>query len=484
MYFNKLTNILQALDKVTIKRLSDYVHSPYFKVPISSIILFDYLQKQHPHFDEVNLSPAVIAAKAPKLARANKQFKAGTELLKSIEHFLALEQLELMPNWRKINLLRCQMRLGVSNQFEMAISKTIEEINAQPEKDIDYFLDIHLLTEAKFNGFDARLQRNIGNSLLPVTDTFETYYAIKKLRYHCEMLSRHQILGTPYEAGNIHEQLYSLRSYTNPQYPYVYLFVNVYLMMAAPDFKDGEPFYKILTDFIIENKYKTLPQGVKECITYLINYSLKWNNMGFDKAGSHALYWYETLIKYNLLPEEKKIQPSDYRNIVALAIINKRDSQWIERFIYQNASFLPENLREENIAFVRAQYYVYIGNYSKAMPIFQQALTKDEPIFNMIVKNAQFKCMYESITDNDEVLIDFLDSWERQLHRYTPSLHKLKKTFARQIIYHRKMVLATNEKKIKKLVNELNKELFFPGKDWVLQQLKKATKQEKCFTAW
>ncbi|HRG87528.1 MAG TPA: hypothetical protein PLW44_00810 [Chitinophagales bacterium] len=473
MYFSKLTSLLQALDKPAFKKLQAYIYSPYFRVPTAAVALFGYLQKQYPRFDEKKLHPTLIAAKVPRLPNANKQAKASTYLLKAVEHFLALEQLELKRSWRIIQLLQSQKRLGLNAAFESTLVKTVAEINRHDEKDIDYFFDMHQLAEIKHNGFYAKLQRNTGNNLLPVTETFDTYYAVKTLRYHCELYSRHQVLGTGYEAGNITALLQVLRPYINPQYPYVYLFANVYQMMVAPTFEEGEIYYATLAGFIAENRYKILPQGVKECITYLVNYSLMWNNCGHDKAGSHALDWYDTLIRYKLLPENGKILPSDYRNIVSLSIINKRDAKWLKDFIDSNETCLPQDYRDTNAAFARAQYYVYIGKYESAMPLFQQALAKDEPVFNMIVKNSQFKCLYESNLQNKEVLLDFLASWERQLHRYTPGLHQLKKVFAKIISYSHKLVLAADKAERSKILAALSKEPFFAGKQWLVSQLKK-----------
>lgn len=473
MYFGKLTTLLQALDKPTLKKLDSYIQSPYFKVPVSAVLLFNYLKKQHPRFEEKKIDPVVITRIIPQLSSANKQAKASTELFKAIEHFLALEQLELKNEWQPIYLLQNYKRLGLDSFFENAISKTLVTINKRNEKDIDYFFDIHQLTEVKYNGFHAKLQRNPGNDLTPVTETFDTYHAIKKLRYHCELLNRHQVLGTTYNPGNINEQLQLLRPYTNPQYQYVYLFVHVYKMMAAGGFDEGEEHYNILSSFISENNYKILPQGVIECITYLINYLLFWNNQGNSKAGSQALYWYEVLLKYKLLPDKEKVLPSDYRNIVSLAIINKRDPQWLKNFIDKNEMYLPIEHRATNVAYARAQYFTHVGQYDKAMPLYQQALAKDEPVFNMIVRSSQFRCMYESNMQNKEVLLDFLASWKRQLHRNTHGLHQLKKWFLKIIGYNHKLILATDKNQRNKVLLALSSESFFPGKQWLETQLKK-----------
>ncbi len=473
MAFNKLTSLLQAFGKPLLKKFNTYLHSPFFNIPPAAVALYTYLEKLHPQFDEKKLQPGIIAKKIPELFNDNKQAKAGTALLKALEHFIAVEHWQLNPVEHTLHLLEGFKRLKLYENFETTAAKFSELLEQCPEKDIDYFWYRHLLAEAEHTGFMARLQRNPKNTIQPITQTLDEFYAIKKLRYHCELLSRHQILGTPYDKEDIDELLQILEPFNNPQYPYVYLFANIYRLMRAPVFEQGEFYYQLLYRFIADKNYTTLPQGVKEAVAYLINYCLHWNNRGYQEAGTYALYWYELKKNHRLLIENGLFQPSDFRNIVSLAIINRKAEKWLRQFIDDYAPYLPAEHAPTNVAFAEAQYFYYTKQFEKAMPLFQQAQGKDEPIFNMIVKRWQFMCMYEQSTGSPQVLLDFLIAWERQLQRTAPALHQLKEVFAKVISYSKKL-LAANTKKLKaEAIAALEQEPFFAGKHWLLEQFKK-----------
>jgi hypothetical protein len=50
-------------------------------------LLFQYLKKQHPYYDEKKMDPAVMEKKAPALGNQKKQANAGSELLKGGRRF-------------------------------------------------------------------------------------------------------------------------------------------------------------------------------------------------------------------------------------------------------------------------------------------------------------------------------------------------------------------------------------------------------------
>jgi hypothetical protein len=471
MAFNKLTEQLQAFDKPLLKKLSIYLTSPYFNVAESALQFFNYLEKLHPHFEEKKLTEEAIAKKEPALFDYNKQAKAATKLLQAIEHFLAVEQFEKQPAHQTLYLLKGLQHLKLHEAFETTAQEFEEQLAACPEKDIDYFNYLHRLTELKHNSFEARLQRNHKNDLLPVTQTLDTFYALKKLRYHCELLSRHQVLGIAYDKENVAELLQLLQPYTTAQYPYVYLFVHVYQMMRATGFEEGQKHYQLLHTYIEQANYTTLPQGGIEATGYLINYCLHWNNLGYKKAGAGALYWYQLKINHNRFIENGRIQPSDFRNIVSLSVINNHNPNWLLKFIETYAPYLPAEHAPTNLAFAQAQYFYYVKKYEAAMPLFQQAQAKDEPIFNMIVRRWQFMCMYEQNPKNQTVLLDFVASWERSLHRQAEGLQHYKDVFAKVISYCKKLLAANQPEQKLTLAQTLHTEPFFAGKDWLLAQL-------------
>nr|MBP6731211.1 hypothetical protein [Chitinophagales bacterium] len=432
-------------------------------------LLFQYLKKQHPYYDEKKMDPAVMEKKAPALGNQKKQANAGSELLKAVEGFLAIEDFWITGNIN-VHKLKAYKNHHLFDAFNKEHDHLLNEINKQFEQGIESFYERHLLTELGLNGFDVKLNRTIANDVLPVIKTLDEFYALKKLRYHCEFLNRHQVLGTPYHEDNIAYVLEVLEPFNNSTYPYAHLFLNVYKMLKTGSFEEGEKYYKTVQNFI--EGAETLSVNLREVINYLVNYCLFWNSRGYKEAGAVALWGLEMRMRYDEILEHGKIAPSDFRNIVVLAILNAKDPAWIKQFIDGYAQYLPLEQADTNKAFAEAQYFYYTKDFAKAMALFQQAQVKEEPIFNAIVRRWQFMCMYEENPGNTNVLLDFLDAYEKYLQRNTTQLHAAKEIFIKNIFYGKKLLKATDKLKRTSLVELLNAENYFPGKEWFLHQIK------------
>lgn len=473
MAFEKLIAVLQTFQPPVIERLGQYLKSPYFNTPEAALQLYHYLAPLHPQYPEAKLQTAAIAKKQPVLFNKNKQAKAGTELLKTVIQFIAEEAWQKNHHEQTLAGLQGLKNLHLFDHYQQIAEKTELLQSEITNADIEKLYYQHRLTELEHNGFDARLQRNPHNNLQPVVQTLDVFYAIKKLRYHCELLSRHQVLGTPYHAENTHYLIQVLQHYNHPQHPYVYLFANVYQMLAADKYTDAHKHYGLLHKYITSNNRSPLSSEIAETIPYLINFSLHWYNLGNQQAGKNALHWYRALIKHELFIVNRKVMPADFRNIVSLSVIYKQKPRWLKYFLDKHAPLLPEPHRYNNTSFCYGQYYYLTKQYDKALPCFQQVHAKKEPIFNMIILRWQFMCLYEQNPANHQLLYQFIETWQRQLHRITPELHRFKEIFLTVTNYSKKLLAAQNKTELQLLLKQLSTEPYFAGKYWLLEQLQK-----------
>jgi hypothetical protein len=472
MHLNKLVTHLKQLDKAQLKRFGEFVHSPYFKVPSSPVALFDYLQTQHPTFDEKKISPALIARKVKDLPTENKQAKAGTELLKNMELFLATEKWHSNPRTVMLDMLAAQNQLQWQALYADNLEKLQTELHNDAEKNIDYFHQKHLLATIESNGYNVKIKRNAQNDLSPVLKTLDEYYALKKLRYHCELLSRNQILGTPYQANGLAQALDILTPYNNISYPYVYLFTNVYQLLSADTYEQATICYNRMKEYIATVEVNGITTAVAESIEYMDSVSMRWFNSGYIEAGKESLWCTELRIKHGHLLEQKKITPILFRNTVSLAVLTGKEPKWINYFIETFGPNLPAQAAETNLAFAKAQYYHYTKNHKQALRLYQQAQVKEEPVFNAVVRRWQFMCLYEQNPNDKALLFDFLVAFETYLKRNTEALHQFKPTFLLVINYSKKLLSANNKQARNKAITELNNEPYFAGKPWLLEHLK------------
>lgn len=452
-------------------KLEAYLRSPYFETKSPVLVLFEYLKKLHPQFEEKKMDAVYMQKKVPALGDQRKQANYGSELLNATEHFLAVEDFQANTDSLNRHRLQAYKKHHLFEQFNKEHEQLLKELDKNTEQDFETFYQRHILTELALNGFDTKLNRTVTNDIHPVTETLDIFYAIKKLRYHCELLNRQRVLGTPYEEENMEYVLRVLQPLNHIGNSFVYLFANVYQMLKAESFAAGETYYQPLRKFAEENNKEALSPSIKEIINYTVNHCHYWNNRGYKQAGSEALWWLELKIKHGILLEHSRIPPSDFRNIVALAILNQKDEKWIMQFIGTYSIHLPTEHAEINHAFALAQYHYYTKNYNKAMPMFQQALAKAEPIFNAIIRRWQFMCMYEQDSSNTDLLFDFQIAYEKYIQRYSTSFHKSKDLFTKNILYSKKLLKATDRKTRKELAEELNNESYFTGKEWLVKQL-------------
>lgn len=471
MHLQKLITHLQKLDKAYLKRFTEYVHSPYFKVPSSSAKLLDYLVTLHPKFDAKKVSPAQITQKVKDLPSENKQAKAGSELMKAMDRFLATERWSSNERAVLIDTLWQQNEMHWDALAADNLEKLYKKLEADKDKNIEYFYDNHIAATIEKNGYSAKSIRNLQNDITPVLKTLDEYYAIKKLRYHCELLSRSLILGTAYYKDDIDELLTILQPYNNTSYPYTFIFINIYHIFCATDYSKSLTSYLKLKNYISEIDRKKITQPAIECIEYLLSYNLNWLNKGYTEAGRESLWIIELKIKHSLLLEQGKIMPIMFRNTVSLAVLTGKEPAWIKKFIDTYTPNLHGDNTTTELAFAKGLYLYYVKDYDKAMPLYQQAQVKEEPTFNVTVRRWQFMCMYEKNTGDTGLLIDYLNAFDQYLKRNADTLHHIKSLFTRFTGYSKKLLTVQTKEEIQKLLKQLNSEPYFTGKPWIVTQL-------------
>lgn len=324
---------MRALSKERIGRLSEYIHSPYFKVRPQSIVFFDYLMTLYPDFQESKLDPDIVGRRIKGIPTLSAQSITASRLLQSIQRFLAYEDWErneMDVTWHQFNALK---QLNLFEEFDTEYQKILDAINEDPEQDIQTFFNRHLFTDLSSRGFDALLKRTIQNDLTPTLKTLDEFYALKLLRYMCEAISRKQILGTGYDEAHIVQVLKILKPFTNEKYPYPYLFINVYRMMSAVTHNAGEPHYRMIKEFASKQTSVTLPASIIESMSYAINWCLYWYGKGYEEMGNEYLWWTQFKMKYSLLLENGKLMPITFRNVVSLAVLSNQPADWMHRFI-------------------------------------------------------------------------------------------------------------------------------------------------------
>ncbi|HRG89802.1 MAG TPA: hypothetical protein PLW44_12330, partial [Chitinophagales bacterium] len=231
MHLQKLVEVLKKLDEEQLKRLDEYVRSPYFKVPPVCVLLLNRLMPLHPRFMETKMQWQKLGKKDVTLSTIAKQRNAATGLLKAIDGFIAQEQWQ--QNKSEIIHLRLKgyKLLQLDDKFDEGFNEQMSFLNKEPEQDTDTFYEKHMLVELSMQGFAVKSKRTASNDIRPLIRTLDEYYALKKIRYQCEAMNRQQVFGVSYNDDSSDALISLLEGYLSTHNHYVYLFVNIFKML-------------------------------------------------------------------------------------------------------------------------------------------------------------------------------------------------------------------------------------------------------------
>lgn len=469
MHLQKLVEVLKQFDEEKLRRLDEYVRSPYFKVPPVCVLLLNRLMPLHPKYIESKMQWQKLGKKDATLSTIAKQRNAATGLLKAIDGFIALEQLQL----NKPELVRLKLKgykeLKLEDKFEEGFNEQMTFLENDPEQDIDTFYEKHMLIELSMQGVAARSNRTIANDIRPVINTLDEFYALKKICYMCEAINRQQVLGVTYNAGDISQLLNSLLPYSTHKHPYVYLYVNVFKMMSEKTFEGGVFYYNTLKQFIETIVVTIVPASVKEIVEYIFTWCVSWYNKGFDIAAVEYIWWIEWRVKYGLLHKENVLMPVTFRNVVRVAVQSKKNPDWIKEWIDTQIAYLPEVAVDVNYAYAQGLYLYSIKQYLEAIRFLLLAQVKNDMLFNCSLRVWQWMCLYEYDKEDIETLYNNLLAFEKYINRYSKVLKHRSRLFELFISYSFKLIKSSvgdADSVITQIVNDVH----FASKSWLLLQ--------------
>lgn len=477
MHLQKLVEVLKKLDEEQLKRLDEYVRSPYFKVPPVCVLLLNRLMPLHPRFMETKMQWQKLGKKDVTLSTIAKQRNAATGLLKAIDGFIAQEQ------WQsnKLEFIRLKLKgykeLKLDDKFEEGFNEQMSFLENEPEQDTDTFYEKHMLVELSMQGVVARLKFAKPTDLNPILKTLDEYYSLKRLRYACEIVNRYATAGINYQEDNDVVIMGVLQKYNELQYPYVYLFVSIYKMLSSLDYRDSFYHYQKVKKFIEYKTSSVVSQSIKESVDYVTAYCLRWHNRGNEEAGIEYLWWIDWRLSKGLLLQKGKLMPVTFRNIVSAAQ-GQSNTQKMADVINNYGAYLPSEYLDSNLSYAKGLYNYEIRNYKIAARFFLMAEAKEEPVFNCLIRYWHWKCLYEYDSNDIDSLYNSIDSFEKYIKRNLKHIKSKAKSFEFFLEYSMELLRAENKETLSLVVERLQNEAQFAGKRWLIDKFELKKKQK------
>ncbi len=463
---SKLAGLLSKLDGYQWKSLETFVQSPYHNSNPEITALFRYLHSAWQEgFTEENLSrEAVYACLFPGSAyRYQRLNQLMSHLLRLAENWLIWQRLEkepaLMESLKAEELLKIKLNKHY-RQASRALEKAIEKAPLMPEQ-YYYRYKLNDLEEQYFASLKLRRADPV---LQQASDALDSYFALQKLRYTCEMLNRQGLIPKEYRFTFDAALQEYLEGQCLTDKPLLRLYYQLYRMLAHEDEAPG-PFDQYVALF---NQYGSRlgQEEARVLLYYAINFCIGKVRQGERAYASELFRLYNKGIEERILLDNNTLSPWTYKNMVKLGLNLKR-YQWVERFVKDYAACLPESEKNDALHYNLAELYFAQGKYEEALTRLRQVEFSDIH-YNLGSKALLAKIYYEQA--EWDTLESLLNAFRVFLRRNRSISTKVKEPYVNFVSFL-SAVLRRLPGNNESLIRKIQEKKAIHNRDWLLRQV-------------
>jgi hypothetical protein len=342
--------------------LLDYLDSPFFNKRKELPLLCRELLEENP-LPENELYEKICG----KVYEEQKLRYLLSDLNLLIEDFLVQRKWKQEDTLKKQRLVESLLEKKLLRYVPSHLQELISSAERQPMQDSDY-LGIRLqLEETALRFASSYDNRSIDTRLQTLSDSIDTYYFAKKLKYACEMLNRSNVLQVQYNIPFIEEIKAFLPGTDFLKTPVVAIYFHILNSLVEPG---EEQHYKQLKETLINNKNSFSSDELRDMFTFAQNYCIRQLNLGKAFYLEELFANYEFLLEEKILTSKQQLSQFDFKNIVTIALrLHKYD--WTRQFITRYLSYLPENDRKNAEVYNLSRLYYSNGDPRKARKLMQ-----------------------------------------------------------------------------------------------------------------
>ncbi len=412
----KLIELLKTLDKKEIRRLGEFVESPYFNKNENVMRLFGALSKYHPGFENRNLTIEKLFKKLFPRDKYDyhKINNVISDLYKLSERFFSIQNFEEKMESGDTAVLKTLTDKKLHGIFKQKF-KQLEEINESAEfKDEMYWFNKYrLMAERRINLFDIAPNTQL-ELMQEEFNRFLKYTLIKLLRFYSTMIHEVRQNNVVYTLRMFEEALEFLEKnerenggFKEP--PILSVYKNsIYLAL-----REERKYYDELA--ALKNKYfnEFTPLDRKFIFTHLFGFiAHKLMTEGDYSYYIEAFEHHKETLERGI-QDESDISYFDFVNYVKSAC-SVGEFDWARQFIEKYKHVLPEEEKNNTLNFSYGTIEQKSGNAEKALGFYAKTNFSNF-IMKEQVKILQCRLLYE--LGMDEQALAAIDSFRHYLQR-------------------------------------------------------------------
>lgn len=409
---SKLIKLAECLSKTELNRLGDLVQSPYFNKNATVISLFNIVAEAYPGFDSSDVAREAVFRKLfpGKPFDESRLRYIMTDLVKLIENFLILEEIETAGDKQQHYLTEAFRRRGLDKYCRQGIESTSKSLRHHPYEDMSFFLQQLQNEIDRYNYVSAKRNIAVQENLETLLSSLDTFYIINKLKYSAEVINHTNVWAGDFEPLLLNEILKHINEDNRLKSPAVQIYHSILMTLIEAD---NESWYKKLKRQLDEHGSRFSSDELNDMYIFARNYCAKQINRGNLSYLNEVFDLYKNLLRDNVLVQDGRISQWDYKNIASVALrLEKYD--WAEEFIKKYRSKLSAEHSENAFTYNLALLHYHQGNYGKTLELIRDVEFTDV-YYALDCRSLLLKTYYE--TEAMRPLLSLIDAFYAYLRR-------------------------------------------------------------------
>lgn len=469
MLDTKLVQVLRCLEAKEVKKLYEFLDSPFFVKREKGVQLLRYLKGYFPLFDSPNLSKESLYEHLfNKNEYNNLNFnRLLVYAMDIVEDFLRYYYFNPSDVHLNKPLFDFYIKHNLPKHFE-TLHKSLENIYEKaPQRNVGYLFQKWLLAAAATSQNHTNYIREDANPLSEMIKNLDSFYIAKKLTCMCANIAYKNVLHKT-DTNFIEEEIivYLRNLPIQNTSPTIQVFYHIYLML-----KDEEAETNFEAAYQINVMYCMMFDNSErlDIYTSLQNFCIRQINLKGDIYYEKKLFdLYKEQLNASLFYDGKgSIPPSNFKNIVQLSL-RLKEYNWAAHFIETYSEKLSPDKRSDVENQARASYSFAIGKYSDTLKILQDT----EPVdifFKIDAKRLIIRTYYE--LQEEELALSSLNTFRVFVHRdnIISENHKLTNRNFTNILA--KLIQTDKTDKLIKLQEELKEMPSIADRKWLAEKI-------------
>lgn len=365
MHQSKLVTLLRTFRPAELKRLEDFLASPYFNKSANLLSLFQALKEAAPDFEAERCERFAIWERAHP-GRPGSEQEIATEmnaLLRQAETFLGMEQYAQKEQLRDLHILEAMERRPLEKHFRLQLKRIHQRLAQSTVRDEKHYWWRYQAAGTEVREMLNRQARTYDANLQEMVDDLDDFYLISRLRLTCELINRQFILSGHYDVGLTSDLVAHMSNYNHEKVPAMAAYYMVLRLLTGE--AGGESFRR-LSQLLVDDADALGDEYWRELFSYAQNYSIRQVRAGDAHYLNELLRLYRAALDSGNIMENGVLSAWKYKNIASVGL-RLAEYAWVEEFIQRYKDRLPEDLRENAYAYNLADLHYHRREYDQAL---------------------------------------------------------------------------------------------------------------------